>query len=840
MNNHSKKERPEFSGLSTSDVIRRQTKYGLNIVYKKKHVRPVVAFIKKFNSPLLLMLIGTSIFSLFLGQAINASIILIMVFFSAVMDFVNTRKSQIVADHLIAQVASTATVWRDGRKREVSLHMLVPGDVIDLSAGDVIPADCRMLVADDFFVNQSTLTGESLPVEKHTDEKAWNDLLKDGEDMPLDSNSFAFAGTSVITGFGTAVVLRTGGRTQCGRIAETLSNVPPETDFDRGLRNMSSFIIRLTFVMVVMVFAINSWMGHGLLTSLLFSIAIAVGLTPELLPVILSVSLARGSLVMAKKQVIVKNLPSIQNFGAMDIFCTDKTGTLTEDHIVLVKCLDGKGNDSEEVMLYSYVSSVMYTAVKSPLDTAICERAKMDISPFVKVDEVPFDFHRRRDSMVVDRGDDRIMITKGAPEDVLGICDFYDLSGTEQPLSDDLRKEILKEFEALSADGYRVLGVSRKVIPKEARNVYKPEEEKEMAFLGFAAFLDPPKKTSLAALQELEKLHIEVKIVTGDSEILTERICRDISLSVRGVMVGSEITALSDSELGIKAESTTIFARVSPEGKERVISALRKRGHVVGYMGDGINDAPVLRAADVGISVNNAVDVAKETADIILLNKSLEVLSDGVTEGRKTFQNTLKYIKMGFSSNFGNMFSMVGASAFLPFLPMLPAQILFNNFLYDLSQSTLSTDNTDEEDIKKPLRWNMNGFGRYLFVFGLASSVFDFLTFFALYKIFSLNAPGFQAGWFMESIATQVLIVYIIRTKRTPFFRSSPSLPLVLSTLGVVFFAWIIPYTPIGEILSFSPLSGTVLFALMSIVLSYLFIGEIVKTIFYRVNRGAL
>jgi len=829
-----------FPGLSNLEIRKRLSHYGKNIIYRKKRLSPIVSFIKKFNSPVLLMLIGTSVVSLFLGQASSAVIILVMVLLSAVMDFVNTRKSEAVAEKLVSQVAATATVWRDGYRREISMRMLVPGDIIEFSAGDVVPADCRLIIANDFFINQSSLTGESLPTEKRADEKKSLILPPEEEVLSPSSESIVFMGTSVVTGFATAVVLRTGAKTEFGRIAEKLAGVSIETDFERGIRSMSVFIIRLTFLMVVIVFAVNAFLGREILEALLFSIAIAVGLTPELLPVIMSVSLARGSLLMAKKQVVVKNLSSIQNFGGMDIFCTDKTGTLTEDHIVLVKCLDGKGDKSEEVLLLSYLSSKLHTAIRSPLDTAIEEYTQIDMSEYSKVDEVPFDYHRRRDSMVIDKGEERIIISKGAPESVFQACSSHLRNGEESPFDEEALLEARRQFDLLSADGFRVLAVAKKSIQKEERSVYRVEEEKDLIFMGFAAFLDPPKKSAIPALKELEDLDIEIKIITGDSEVLTEKICRELTLRVKGTLIGTEVNELSDTELGIKAEETTIFARISPEQKERIVSVLRKRGHVVGYMGDGINDAPVLKTADVGISVNNAVDVAKETADIILLTKSLEVLRDGVVEGRKTFQNTLKYIKMGFSSNFGNMFSMMGASAFLPFFPMLPAQILFNNFLYDLSQTTLSTDKTDKEDIQKPLRWDTHYFGRYIAVFGLVSSVFDFLTFYVLYKVFSLGESGFQTGWFIESIATQVLIIYIIRTKQVPFFKSFPSLPVVFSTLGIVGLAWIIPFTSLGEALGFSILPGSVILAIVLIVAVYLLVGEVVKSFFYRICKKAL
>jgi Mg2+-importing ATPase len=829
-----------FSGLSSREAKRRLLEYGENAIYRKKRLRPLVAFVKKFNSPLLLMLIGTSIVSLFLGQTVSATVILAMVFLSAVMDFLNTRKSEEVAEKLVAQVSSTVTVWRDGTKREIPLHLIVPGDIIELSAGSVIPADCRVLSADDLFVNQSSLTGESYPVEKYADTEKGTAMLSKNEELPLTSDKAVFMGSSVVTGFATAVVLRTGENAEFGRLAEQLAKPEDETDFDRGIRNFSVFVMRLTLVMVTVVFFLNAIVKHNVFESLLFSIAIAVGLTPELLPVIMSVSLARGSLVMSQKKVIVKNLSAIQNFGGMNILCTDKTGTLTKDKITLVRCVDAAGIESKEVLTQTYLSSVMHTAKKGAMDKAIEEHGKMEVSEYKKVDEIPFDFHRRRDSVVFDRGGERTLVCKGAPKNIFEICSFYQKNGEKHPFPAEEIALAHKQYESLSAEGYRVLALAQKTVKQEERTVYNKEEEKELIFIGFAAFLDPPKKSVIPTLLELEGLHIEVKVLTGDSEILTERICKDIGLPIRGVLHGEQIALLSDSELTAKLSAVNIFARVSPEQKERIVILLRKQGNVVGYLGDGINDAPVLKAADVGISVNNAVDVAKEIADIILLDKSLEVLKDGVIEGRKTFQNTMKYIKMGFSSNFGNMFSMMGASAFLPFLPMLPSQILLNNFMYDMSQTTLSTDSTDEEDTIHPLRWDTHFFGRYIAVFGLVSSIFDFITFFVLYKVFSLSASGFQTGWFIESIATQVLIIYIIRTKRVPFFKSWPSIPVIFSTVGIVALAWIIPFTPIGSILSFSPLSPFILVSIAGIVAVYLFVGEMAKAMFYRAFRKAL
>lgn len=816
-------------GLSHDEAARRLVEYGENTIYHRRRLRPLFAFIKKFNSPLLLMLLGAAILSYFLGQRVNATILVVMVALSAVLDFVNTHKSERVAEKLIARVASTATVWRDGVKEELPFRLLVPGDTIELSAGDIVPADCRVRSADDFFVNQSSLTGESFPAEKHIAKETTS-----GASLQLDDDTAVFMGTSVVTGFGTGEILHTGERAEFGKIAARLEGSEEETSFERGLKDFSMFVVRLTFVMVLVVFGVNAYFGHGILDSFIFAVAIAVGLTPELLPVIMSVALSHGSLVMAKKNVIVKNLGAVQNFGGMNILCTDKTGTLTEDKITLVKCVDLFGADSLSVLEFAALSSYYQTGRRSPLDTAIEEHGKIDVSRYTKIDEIPFDFNRRRDSVVVLRGNERLMITKGAPESIVSISTLLMDQGRAVTFSDAEREKVQGEYDQLSADGFRVLAIATRMLPKEGRSVYHREDEDEMTFLGFAAFLDPPKHSALLALKELEKLSVEVKIITGDSEILTERICKDLGFTVTGVLMGADVAKLSDSELTQQARTVNVFARISPEEKERIVTVLRHAGNTVGYLGDGINDAPVLRAADVGISVNNAVDVAKETADIILLSKSLSVLKDGVVEGRKTFQNTLKYIKMGFSSNFGNMFSMMGASIFLPFLPMLPSQILLNNFIYDLSGTTLPTDHTDPESMQKPLKWNMREFSKYILVFGLVSSLFDFLTFYLLFGVLHLSEKGFQTGWFIESIATQILIIFLIRTKRVPFFKSKPSIFVFASAVGMVLLAWAIPYTPLGTLFSFSALPPVILLAILGIVAVYLVVGEMAKYFFYR------
>lgn len=819
------------TGLSSIEAEKYLREFGENTIYRRKKLRPFIMLLKKFNSPLLFLLMGASVISFFFGQRVNAMILIVMILASALLDFFNSYKSEKVAEKLVESVASTATVLRDGLKQEIPLHRLVKGDIVELSAGDVIPADSIVLSADDFFVNQSALTGESFPVEKFVaDEKlSTNDFV-----LKLSDDTVVFMGTSVVTGYAIVEIVETGTRAEFGKIAERLASTKLQTSFEIGLKSFSIFIVRLTLGMVIFVFLINAFYGKGVLDSFLFAAAIAVGLTPELLPVIMTVTLSHGSLRMAKKEVILKNLASVQNFGSMDVLCTDKTGTLTEDKIELVKCVNLNGIDSKNTLLFAYLSSVYHTARRSPLDDAIQNHGRMDTSTYVKVDEIPFDFKRRRDSIVLDNGGERYIVTKGAPESILSICANFENENDLIVFGDEIKGRAQEEYDKLSADGFRVLAIAMKKVNQTAEVQYKQQEEVAMTFVGFAAFLDPPKKSASSALEELEALSVEVKIITGDSEILTERICRDLNIKIKGILTGAILDTMSDEELTSKLDSTNIFARVSPEQKERIVQLLQKAGHTVGYMGDGINDAPVLKAADVGISVNNGVDVAKETADIILLNKNLHVLKDGVIEGRKTFQNTLKYIKMGFSSNFGNMFSMMGASAILPFFPMLSTQILFNNFLYDMSQMTIPTDTTDIEATKLPLKWNMKEFSKYIIVFGLVSSIFDFLTFYLLYGVFHMKDSQFQTGWFIESIATQVLVIFIIRTKRIPFFKSTPGKWITLSAISIVALAWIIPYTSLGTLLSFTPLPPILLAAIFGLVLIYLLMAEITKYFFYR------
>ena len=751
-----------------------------------------------------------------------------MVLISAILDFINSYKSEKAVQDLVSRVVTTATVIRGGKKVELEFKEIVPGDIVILSAGDIVPSDAEILESKDFFVNQSALTGEAFPVEK---------IAGTGEagekKSTLQKDNLVFLGTSVTTGYATARVLKTGRETEFGKIADRLENAEPATEFEKNIKQFSLFIMQVTVVLVGLVFFINAFFGRGWLTSFIFAVAIAIGLTPELLPVIISVALSRGSIRMAKKEVIVKNLSTIQNFGSMNVLCTDKTGTITENRIVLVKYMDGFGNVDEGVLLSAYLNSYFYTGVRNPLDDAINAYKRLNISEYKKIDEIPFDFERKKRSIVAEYGGKRLLVAKGAPEEIFKICDTCWEKGKISKLDASARKKINEQFDNLSREGFRVLGVARKEVGS-ATETYSKKDEDQMIFYGFVAFLDPPKATAREAIRELEDLGIELKILTGDNELLTQRICAEINVACTGIMVGEEIDKLTDIELQSAAVRTTIFARVTPEQKERIIINLRKAGKVVGYLGDGINDAPALKAGDIGISVANAVDVAKDTADIILLRKSLKVLRDGVIEGRKTFRNTLKYILIGLSSNFGNMFSMTAASAFLPFLPMLPTQVLLNNFFYDMSQLTLSTDAVDNEDVKKPTTWSLSFIKKYMLVFGLISSLFDFLTFGALLLIFRLPENQFQTGWFIESLATQVFVIYIIRTKKIPFLQSRPSLALFLNTFLVVALAWVIPFFAVGKFFGFAPLSFAVSAVIFGLTLVYLVLVEIAKRFFYK------
>ena len=810
------------SGQAQAGILR----FGHNNI-SRIHKPPVILqYLGHFKNLLVIILLIAAGISVFLGELTDAVIIFFIVFASVTLDFFQEYKAGQTADLLREKIRTRATVFRDGKEQDRPITDLVPGDLVRLTAGDIVPADARLLTARNFYVNQSSLTGEPFPVEKHPGVA--------GAGTPVTAaDNYTFLGTSVVSGTATALVTKTGLSTEFGKVAKTLVERPPETEFERGLRQFSYLMSKFVFFLVIFVFFINALFRHGILESLLFSVALAVGMTPELLPMILSLNLSKGSIAMSKKGAIVRHPESIQNFGSMDVLCTDKTGTLTQNKIALVRHLDTEGNDSENVLLYSFINSSFDTGLKSPLDEAILRFRHLDIDRFRKIDEIPFDFLRKRISVIIAEGNRHLIITKGAPEEIFRICSQVEKNGVTGPLTSTIREQAEGLYQAQSSGGFRTLAVCYRVVPEDVAQFFF-SDEKEMILSGFVTFIDPPKETARESVRLLEQSGIELKILTGDNELVTRKICEQIGLEVKGVLSGEEVEHMDVQTLSRVVETVTVFSRMTPMQKNRVMRALKKNGHVVGFMGDGINDAPSIREADVGISVENAVDIARESADIILLKKDLCILNDGVLEGRRTFGNTMKYILMGTSSNFGNMFSVAGASLFLRFLPMLPVQILLNNLLYDVSESTIPSDNVDESYTRTPKKWDMNFIKKFIVVFGPISSVFDFITFFVLLFVFVADAALFQTAWFVESICTQTLVIFVIRTRVVPFYRSRPHRLLVASTILIVAIACILPFTPVGSIFGFTPLPASFFVVLAGLVIGYLAIVELVKRWFYR------
>lgn len=803
-------------GLANSKATELSKSIGLNILATRKKSQWWNELLVHFKSPLIIILLVAATISYAVAETLNATIIILMVLIGVGIDFFQERDARNAAEKLKQIVKTKVNVIREGKELEVLSQDIFPGDILLLNAGKIIPADGRILSCNAFYVNQSSLTGESFPCQKEAG--AISKITSNVTEL----NNIVFAGSNVISGTALVLVINTGSHTMFGEIAEKLMSREEETEFGRGMKEFGYLIMKITIVLVLFIFFINAIMKHDILESFMFAIAVAVGLTPELLPMIMSLTMSKGSLQMAKKGVIVKRLSAIPNFGSMEVLCTDKTGTITEDHIKLIKCVNPKGEESEEVFTMAYLNSFYQTGIKNPLDDAIMEHGKPNITDYKKIDEIPFDFYRKRMSVVITDGKSDTLICKGAPEELLKICD------------DEIaiKEEAIRQYELLSSDGFRVLAIAiKKIIGQPA---YTKIDEQHLSFLGFVAFMDPPKEDADDVIRELASIGVEVKIITGDNHWVTEKICKDIGLHIKGMMQGNEMDMLTDDALGKRVLDTTIFTRFSPDQKNRIINALKQHHHAIGYLGDGINDAPSLKAADIGISVNSATDVAKETADIILTKKDLLVLKDGILEGRKTFGNTMKYILMGLSSNFGNMFSVAAATLFLPFLPMLPVQILINNFLYDMSQIGIPSDHVDESYTKMPKRWNLKNIYRFMLLFGLISSFFDMLTFWFLYKYFDITENQFHTGWFMESLATQILIIFVIRTSVVPFYKSKPSKKLVLSTLVFLLLGWLLPYLPFAEKIGFEPLSWKIMLYLGALIIIYLISGELIKKLFNR------
>jgi P-type Mg2+ transporter len=816
------------SGLSGSEAADRLKRVGPNLLRPPRKRALFIQFLSRFKNPLVIILLCASAVSAFTGEVTSFLIIGSIVVMSVALDFIQEHRAGKAAEELRQSVAIRVRALRDGKSIEIPAATLAPGDVVLLSAGDLVPGDGRVLAAQDFFVKQALLTGEPYPVEKFA-----RDLSGAGQDMAEAVNS-VFMGTSVVSGSATVLVCRTGPNTALGEISDTLTTKAPPTSFEQGTQRFGLLIMRFTIMLVLFVLLANAFFHRPWLESFLFAVALAVGLTPELLPMIVSVTLARGAMRMAKKKVIVKRLESIHNLGSMDVLCTDKTGTLTEARIRLERHVDGLGRDSSRVLELAYLNSFFESGLRSPMDDAILEHKEVSISAWKKIDEVPFDFERRRVSVLIDNGRYRLLAVKGAPEDILRLSSLYEKNGEKdlQPLDEPALTRIRALYEGLGRDGFRVLGIAWRREGFDHPHAIVTDET-ELVFAGFAAFLDPPKESAAEALSALAGAGVAVKVVTGDNEIVTRHICEKLGLPVTGILTGAQMQDMDDHALSACVENVNLFCRVNPGQKNRVILALKQRGRVVGYMGDGINDAPSLHSADIGISVDTAVDVAKSAAEMILLEQDLNVLYEGVMEGRRTFGNIMKYIMMGTSSNFGNMFSMAGATLFLPFLPMLPAQILLNNLLYDVSEIPIPLDSVDEEYLTHPRHWNMDFIRNFMLSVGPVSSIFDFLTFAVMLRLFHAGEELFHTGWFIESMATQVLVIFIIRTRRNPF-KSRPNRWLALCSLSVVSLAVALPFTPLGMHFGFvaPPLSFYAILA--GLVVFYLFAVEGIKQWFFH------
>jgi P-type Mg2+ transporter len=814
-------------GLTSDEADRRLRLYGPNSFVQESRFAALFSVLRLVANPLVIILVLASAISIVLGDRIGGLIIISIVLLSVLLNFFMEFQARHAVEKIQKQVATTAAVIRDGQEQELLIAQLVPGDIIRLNAGDLVPADARLLKLTDLHVRESALTGESLPVEKSAAD------LPLGKHAVADASNSVFLGTAVQTGIGTAVIVRTGGDTAFGGIARRLAMQPPETEFARGIRHFGMMLTWITMLLVLFVLLVNIMLHRPLLESFLFSVALAVGMTPEMMPMIITVTLAQGARRMTKKKVLVKQLAAIEDFGSIDILCSDKTGTLTEGEIVLDRQVDVQGKDDDNVLRMIYLNSYFEAGIKSPLDAAILKHEHPAIVEYEKVDEIPFDFKRKRLSVVVRHGDEHLLITKGEAESVFAICQTVNVDGSPQPFDESQRARATETFKKLSADGYRVLGVAVQKVEK--RDAYTLAAEHDMALIGFAAFLDPPKEGIHSVLEALKQNGISVLIMTGDNQYVTQKIAHDVGLGADSILTGNEVDTMDNPALAYQAENGAIFARMSPEQKDRVILALKARGHVVGYIGDGINDAPSLHTADVGISVMNGVEVAKDAAKIILLEKDLVVLNEGVNEGRRSFASIMKYVIMGTSSNFGNMFSMAGASLFLPFLPMLPTQILLNNFLYDISQISIPGDNVDPALLHRPKRWQIGFIRQFMMIIGPISSIYDFLTFGVLLWVFhaSTNAPLFHTGWFLESLATQTLVILVIRTAGNPL-KSRPSRPLLISVLAVVAIATLLPYTAVGTPLRFTPLPVSLLGAIAFLTVTYLLLVQAVKFWFYR------
>jgi Mg2+-importing ATPase len=839
------------AGLTEDEAAARLEQYGPNEVGREKHESwPQRLYIAARN-PLVILLTVLATLSFATGDFRAGVVMLLMVVLGVSLRFIQETKADTAAAKLKAMISVTATVVRDGQPKEIPLQHLVPGDIVKLSAGDMVPGDVRLLSAKDLFLIQATLTGESMPVEK-TDAC---DLRPNVS--PIERSNTCFLGTSVESGSATAVIVATGAQTYFGKVARSLAGRQVETAFDRGVKKYTWLMIQFMAVMVPLVFLINGLFKHDWKDAFFFSLAVAVGLTPEMLPMIVSVCLSKGALAMSKKKVIVKRLNSIQNFGAMNVLCTDKTGTLTMDHVILEIYCDVFKSESQTVLQDAYLISHFQTGLKNILDRAVLHHQELhgalSLDKFSKVDEIPFDFTRRMMSVVVEGPEgQRELLTKGAPESVFAKCTQFESEGDIFPMEPILVGDLIEQVNDLSEDGFRVLAVATKKVGKQA--AYSKADEADLVLTGYLAFLDPPKDTAVKAITVLRQQGITVKVLTGDNDLVTRKVCTEVGINAEKIVLGNQVETMSDPQLAEAVETIDVFARLSPAHKQRIVQALQRKGHVVGFMGDGINDAPALRAADVGISVDNAVDIAKESADVILLEKNLMVLEEGVVEGRKVFVNILKYIRMGASSNFGNMFSVIGASAWLPYVPMAPIQVLTNNLLYDFSQVPIPTDNVGVQQIAKPRPWNMGEIAKFIVFIGPISSIFDYTTYAIMWFVFKCNDLGlvpppelaaryagvtdaektyaaalFHTGWFVESLMTQTLIIHVIRTNLLPFVQSRASWQLTMTTLLIMVFGAWLPFSPLAPALGFVPLPPLFWWLLLATLVCYVGLTQVIK-----------
>ena len=820
------------NGLTSEEVRKRLQSYGSNSLKPPRSSGVFTLLLSQFKSPIILILVFATGLSFFLHDSVDAFIILAIVLISGLLGFWQEHSASNAIEKLLAMVQIKATALRDGKETEIHVEEIVPGDIVLLKAGDIVPGDCLIVQSKDLFVDEAMLTGETFPIEKTASVLA--------ADTPLaQRTNTLWMGTHIVSGSANALVTLTGKETEFGKVSERLKLKPQETDFEHGIRRFGYFLGEVTLILVVIIFGVNVYLHRPVLDSFLFSLALAVGLTPQLLPAIISINLSHGAKKMAMKKVIVKRLTSIENFGSMNVLCSDKTGTLTEGIVKVQSVLDVDGVTSDRVFLLAYLNAFFETGFANPIDEAIRTFRKVDLSGYIKQDEIPYDFLRKRLSIVVSHGDEHQMVTKGALTNILEVCSTAETKEGKIVDIASVKDQIQKHFEEFSCKGYRTLGIAYKNMQRESATsdnqdlLISKNHESDMTFTGFVVLEDPPKPNILETISNLKKLGVSLKIITGDNHLVASTISQKIGLTNTYIMSGPELRQMSDGALLKRVADVDVFAEIEPNQKERIIIALRKAGNVVGYMGDGINDASALHAADVGISVDSAADVAKDAADIVLLEKDLSVLLEGVSEGRRTFANTLKYVFMATSANFGNMFSMAGVSLFLPFLPLLPKQILLTNLMTDFPEMTIATDNVDQEMVDYPRRWDIKAIRKFMITFGLISSFFDFLTFGLLLLVLKASEVQFRTGWFLESVISASLIVLVIRSRK-PSFRSRPGKYLLIATLTIVVLTFALPFTPFGMMFGFSPLTAPANLLLLLIVVLYIFAAEIAKSFFYR------